>query len=538
MSRSDKFSAVREIADAVCSDVATPEQLEALEHMLYGNVEAQRFYYDYIAMHLQLSQCEGPDMELVFRRTTEELVFRPSHYEHRETPHMISADAAPSRKTNYWLMISIVIAAMTLSMFIGYRFLSSNSPYIAELLGGSLETTGQDVALGDKLVAGNYRTLQPTRVQLGNGDILHLSTNAEFKLFNRQELTFHYGTIEVESTTVQNTLVHSDSFTIYSNGSDVTLDIYNGRAEVLTGESTSIAPKRWKPKHYWPFEATSDRVVDASGDAHGFTGSATFRVDGLVGKGAFAFDNSADARIDVGSGGGTAPGTGSFAVSDGVTIEAFIRPSYTGKFGDIDEIFRKDNGDQELRMLLSFQHDIGKTYLKPEGDFGQSLSFGLYILGQGYHELKLPLDGKNGRPSLAEINSGNSYHVVATYQVNTGRKSIFINGIELASYQYIPGSKVLSGGPGTAAVGNNPAQHRWHIEAFNGVIDEVAFYDFALTPWAIKQHFSEVQKGNNYFGLSSSQDNLPENVKIPLSPNSTYVIDPVTGLPERMTSSK
>ncbi|GEA12940.1 LamG-like jellyroll fold domain-containing protein [Alteromonas sp. KUL49] len=538
MSRSDKFSSVREIADAVCSDIATPEQLEALEHMLHGNVEAQRFYYDYIAMHMQLSQCEGPDLELVFRRTTEELVFRPSHSEHRDTPHVMSVDAAPSRKKSHWLIVPIVIAVVMLCMFIGYRYLSSSSPYIAELSDGSLETIGQGIILGDKLVAGNYRTLQPTRVRLGNGNILHLSANAEFKLFNRQELTFYSGMIEVESTTGQNTLVHSDSFTLDTNGSDLAVTVDNEQFELLTGESTLIQPKRWKPKHYWPFEGASDRVIDTSGDAHGFTGPAARRIDGLVGTGAFAFDNSADARIDVGSGGGNAPGTGSFAVSDGVTIEALIRPSYTGKFGDIDEIFRKDNGDQELRMLLSFQHDRGKAYLKPEGDFAQSLSFGLYILGQGYHELKLPLDGKNGRPSLAEINNGNSYHVVATYQVNTGRKSIFINGIELASYQYIPGSKVLSGGPGTAAVGNNPAQHRWHIEAFNGVIDEVAFYDFALTPWAIKQHFSEVQKGNNYFGLSSNQDNLPENVKIPLSPNSTYVIDPVTGLPDSMKSSE
>ncbi|WP_420933467.1 LamG-like jellyroll fold domain-containing protein [Alteromonas sp. A081] len=172
-------------------------------------------------------------------------------------------------------------------------------------------------------------------------------------------------------------------------------------------------------------------------------------------------------------------------MTDGVTIEALIRPEYSGKFKEIDVIFRKDKGDNELRMLLSFQHDQGKNYLLPEGQFNESLSLGLYIVGQGYHELKQPLDGLEGRPTLAQLQQGDFHHIVASYNVPTGLKAIYINGELLASYQYLPGSKILSGGPGQASIGNNPAESRWLMEAFSGIIDEVAFYDFALPSLSI-----------------------------------------------------
>ena len=170
------------------------------------------------------------------------------------------------------------------------------------------------------------------------------------------------------------------------------------------------------------------------GWAYGIPAAGATKIKGLIGY-AVNFDNSANARIELGSGGGTGPGTGSFAVSDGVTIEALIRPEYSGDFGDIDEIFRKDRGDKALRMLLSFQHDQGKNYLKPEGDVKESLSFGLFILGQGYHELKLPLDGKNGRPTLAALKDGN-YHpkpskATISNAMDVGNPSNFIRIQEL-----------------------------------------------------------------------------------------------------------
>ncbi|CAI3970631.1 hypothetical protein EZ55_04220 (plasmid) [Alteromonas macleodii] len=89
----------------------------------------------------------------------------------------------------------------------------------------------------------------------------------------------------------------------------------------------------------------------------------------------------------------------------------------------IDEIFRKDQSDKENRILLSFQNDRGKSILRPAGDYKESLSFRLYIVGQGNHELKLPLDGKSGRPTLK---GGKPHNIAETYNVKTGLEAIFI----------------------------------------------------------------------------------------------------------------
>ena len=113
----------------------------------------------------------------------------------------------------------------------------------------------------------------------------------------------------------------------------------------------------------------------------------------------------------------------------------------------IDEIFRKDQSDKENRILLSFQNDRGKSILRPAGDYKESLSFRLYIVGQGNHELKLPLDGKSGRPTLK---GGKPHNIAETYNVKTGLEAIFIDGEMLVTYQYPAGSKVLSSGTGGA----------------------------------------------------------------------------------------
>ncbi|WP_349815647.1 hypothetical protein [Paraglaciecola algarum] len=68
-----------------------------------------------------------------------------------------------------------------------------------------------------------------------------------------------------------------------------------------------------------------------------------------------------------------------------------------------------------------------------------------------------------------------------------------MNGEQLASYQYDPDSKVLSEGPGKGEIGNNSAWTRWEKGAFSGVIDEVAFYDFALPAFTLQQHVKQVR---------------------------------------------
>ncbi|AWB65479.1 pentaxin domain-containing protein [Saccharobesus litoralis] len=549
MKRSDQYPEVRDIADAVCSGIATPEQLTELEQLLHEDFEAQRFYYDYVSVHSQLKSPADRNMEFIYRRMTEEFVIRPNggggspidgSGNNGSGNNTIAYDAQPPQRFHVsrnvlFIFLFIVIGLLASITWLFYK--KDSQPFIAQVIEGNVKIAGRGHIQGNSLLAGDYNIEQDSVIKLDNGDELHLASNSLIKLFNDNEVRIKRGKLTVKSQPGQNTIVHSRVFIALPNGSDVSIDLTQPMPVVTSGENTLITVKRWRPTHYWSFDSLSETVLDAAGNAHGKAMQGATPVKGIVGSGAFKFDNTRDARIDVGSGGGTAPGTGSFAVTDGVTIEALVRPEYSGKLGEIDEIFRKDHGDKELRILLSFQHDSGKPFLMPEGEYRQSLSFGLFILGQGYHELKLPLDGQNGRPTLDELKAGDFQHIVATYNVKTGLKAIYINGEMLASHQYPPGSIMLSGGPGTAAIGNNPAEERWHKEAFSGVIDEVAFYDFALTPFVLKQHLQNIKQGNNYYGLPTNTKYLPTSIKYQLPANQSFHIEFPTGQPILIGSS-
>jgi len=253
------------------------------------------------------------------------------------------------------------------------------------------------------------------------------------------------------------------------------------------------------PVCYWPFDdatAGSATVADVVGGLSATLGSGAKPVPGLVGPGALQFDNTHSAEATIAGGTGDQVGTGLLAMVEGVTLEAVIVSAWSGRFGDYDEIYRKEDGD--ARVLLSFQNDgtnFGE-YTEPAVPAGPCLSFGLHLAGRGYRELDMPLDGRDGRPTLAEITDGKPHHVVATYDSFTGRKAIFIDGRLRFSHDYPVGTMVLSGGPVAATIGSNHG----HGEPFTGVIDELALYDFALTPAEIAGHWRRTASGENYFG--------------------------------------
>ena len=112
-------------------------------------------------------------------------------------------------------------------------------------------------------------------------------------------------------------------------------------------------------------------------------------------------------------------------------------------------------------------------------------------------------------------------------------KCVYIDGKLLMFHKYQPGTKVLSGGPGLAVIGIIPSKNN---EAFNGIIDEVAFYDFALTPFMIKHHSKNTTKGLNYFGLTPKANSLPEKLSLQLPENKVVVLDKLTGLPFKIKS--
>ena len=192
---------------------------------------------------------------------------------------------------------------------------------------------------------------------------------------------------------------------------------------------------------------------------------------------------------------------------------------------DYDEIFRKEDGNH--RMLLSFQNDGDlNNFDIPEVTPGPCLSFGLHLEQRGYSELDMPLDGRDGRPTLGEMTDGRPHHIVAIYDSFTGRKAIYVDGRLRFSHDFPVGNLILNGGPSPAVIGN----HR-NSEPFTGTIDEVALYDFALSPDEISAHHLRAMGGEPYFGPQTGPLASERWLAITLvGAGTSQVFDTLTGL--------
>lgn len=264
---------------------------------------------------------------------------------------------------------------------------------------------------------------------------------------------------------------------------------------VLDGE-VEVQSRVRLPLAHWSFDnLTSDRT--ATDAVHGLKAVAAAAVKPAAGRvgGAVSFDNSREAFLRVEGGTGEKVGTGLLSFSTGISIEALIVPAWSGRWFDYDEIWRKEDGNS--RVLLSFQHDgeQNAAYSVPRVETGPCLSFGLQLTQPGaggprYDELDLPLDGREGRPSLAELTDGQPHHVVATFDSFTGVKAIFIDGSLRFSHRYPEGSLIVSGGPAAAFIGSNRGG-----ENFTGSIDELSLYDFALSADEVADHHRRLFDG-------------------------------------------
>ncbi|MEM7264147.1 MAG: LamG domain-containing protein, partial [Planctomycetota bacterium] len=243
---------------------------------------------------------------------------------------------------------------------------------------------------------------------------------------------------------------------------------------------------------FWSFDEGSGSARDASGGNDGTLGSGADRVAGLVGSGALSFDNSSNAFVNIGNG-----NDDNFSVTTGITVEALIVPEYSGAFEEYDQIFRKEDGSR--RILFGFQNDdfaeTRDVAISPSTQ--PVLSFGLNV-GGDYSELDMPLDGVDGRPTLAELKDGEFHHVAATYSRATGVKAIYVDGQLAFSASLGASQSASSGGVATAYIGNMSGRR----EPFDGTIDEVAFWDRALSGAEIAAHFAAVSEGNDYFSAT------------------------------------
>lgn len=264
---------------------------------------------------------------------------------------------------------------------------------------------------------------------------------------------------------------------------------------VLDGE-VEVQSRVRLPLAHWSFDnLTSERT--ATDAVHGLKAVAASAVKPSAGQvgAAVHFDNSREAFLRVEGGTGEKVGTGLLSFSTGISIEALIVPAWNGEAFDYDEIWRKEDGNS--RVLLSFQHDgeQNAAYSVPPVEPGPCLSFGLQLTQPGagsprYDELDMPLDGQEGRPSLAELTDGQPHHIVATFDSFNGVKAIFIDGSLRFSHRYPEGSLIVSGGPAAAFIGSNRGG-----ENFTGSIDELSFYDFALSADEVAEHHRRLLDG-------------------------------------------
>jgi hypothetical protein len=288
------------------------------------------------------------------------------------------------------------------------------------------------------------------------------------------------------------------------------LDADRVAVTVLDGD-VEVQSRVRLPVCYWPFD---DRDNDRDNDQRVTTdtiqslpaafGDALQRCDGIVGQGAIRFDNSTGSFARVQGGTGEKVGLGTLSAAEGITIEALIISQWTATHMDYDEIYRKEDGN--CRVLLCFQNDGDRhaNYAEPAVPNGPCLSFGLHLADRDYKELDMPLDGRDGRPTLADLTDGRPHHVVATFDSFTGRKAIFIDGTLRFEHVYPEGTLIVSGGPEPAFIGSLSGH-----ENFNGVIDELALYDFALTADEIAEHHERTRRGETYFGPRPARPTSP-----------------------------
>ncbi len=156
------------------------------------------------------------------------------------------------------------------------------------------------------------------------------------------------------------------------------------------------------------------------------------------------------------------------------------------------------NPAASTRLLLGFQNDGNNAAAIPPVAPGPVLSFGLNI-GGVYSELDLPLDGANGRPALAQFTNGQMHHVVATYDQASGVKAIYVDGS--MRFSNLHSGPISSGGNAAAVIGNASAPGG---EPFTGTLDEVAFWNRALTATEVARHAAATQAGQDYFSNAAT----------------------------------
>lgn len=198
-------------------------------------------------------------------------------------------------------------------------------------------------------------------------------------------------------------------------------------------------------KAWWKGE---DNALDSMGDNDG-SGTDLAYTDGKVGR---AFDfNGTSAYLAV-------QDSEALNVEDGLTLAAWIFPTNTSLAGVLRKLNQETNG-----------------------------SYGLYILDEKLH---FQINGNAlDLASNTLIPADTWTHIAVTYDQTAGKAEIYINGVLDQSADY---SEAVATSPESLLIG------RYGVDPdayFDGLIDEVQFYERALTAEAIAALFSADEAG-------------------------------------------
>lgn len=518
---------VIELADRILTDTVSNEEFAELESLMADQPELRRVYLRYALVHgqLALSTAGLPETDRL----------HPSLSGSGGPSKTRQASALPVRL----LVATTVAAALLLVVSAGIHIAGfmedpeGVSPNRTEFANG-------DVAMVDALTASHYdnrnlpvhvvgvletdrlTNISPTtftvhrgatRLTTSDGTDVQIDGPAMFGASSRSEGVLFEGSVHASPTRPDtNYSIQTSGLRVVDRGTGfrvATVEHDRIRVDVSDGE-VEVQSRVRRPLYYWSFDdQNSDSQPESDGNQSEHVSSGDLpelqiignhiaHGPGLVGAGALIFENHNDSFVRVETGTGPEVGTGDMACSSGISIEALVICRWSGRRMDYDEIFRKEDGNH--RTLLSFQNDGDlNDFDVPEVAPGPCLSFGLHLQQQGYSELDMPLDGDEGRPSLYSLTDGKPHHIVATYDSFTGIKAIYIDGRLRFSQDFPVGTLILNGGPSPAVIGN----HRGS-EPFTGTIDEVAYYDFAISAEEISTHYERAIRGQPYFAPHSS----------------------------------
>ena len=208
VNRTDKFKDIRDIADAICNGDVVPEQIQQLEQLLTNNEAGQRFYYEYIGMHVHMKTADEPNLEVVRRKMAiEEVIIRPvsstnngpqnTNFESLlqaqvQTPDLLMPEhqvttqknIAQKKTTKYPFIAVTIITFLVFIAAIIMLFSRTSEHAIAEIIHGRLAINGQGKINADHLFAGQYIVENQVLIQLESGEQLQLENGTRIKLFN------------------------------------------------------------------------------------------------------------------------------------------------------------------------------------------------------------------------------------------------------------------------------------------------------------------------------------------------------------------